>query len=74
MDAPPNLPRGEMLPRQAPQTVPPGVPRWVTAELLAETIRVWQPYYSEPLTAEDALAMILSVGQLFAGREPPKST
>ena len=45
--------------------VPPGAPSWVTAELIAETLRVWQPYYRTPLTPEDALEMIIGVGQLF---------
>lgn len=53
-------------------SVPPGAPAWVTTELIAHTIRVWQPYYDTPLTAEDALAMILGVtrlvGQLYGGR------
>lgn len=45
--------------------VPPGAPRWVTADLIAKTIRVWQRYYPEPLTADDALSMIINVGNLF---------
>jgi hypothetical protein len=46
-------------------TLPPGAPSWVTPELVARTLEVWQPYYSDPLTPEDALAMILGVGCLF---------
>jgi hypothetical protein len=45
--------------------VPPGAPGWVTRELIELTIRVWQPYYQVLLTAEDALAMIQSVGRLY---------
>ena len=30
------------------------------------TICVWQPYYHAPLTAEDALAMLLGTSQLLA--------
>lgn len=45
--------------------VPPGTPRWITAELIQTTIRVWQPYYQEMLSPEDALTMILTVGRLF---------
>ena len=45
-------------------TVPPGAPSWVTPELIAHTLRVWQPYYREQLIPEDALDMILSVGRI----------
>jgi hypothetical protein len=37
----------------------------VTPELIEQTIRVWQPRYGEPLTPDDALAIILNVGRLF---------
>jgi len=55
-------PPGTVVPRCV---VPAGAPAWVTAELLSETIRVWQPYYAESLTVQDALGMILDVGNLF---------
>jgi hypothetical protein len=45
--------------------VPSGAPNWVTSELIEHTIRVWQPYYEPPLTADDALAIIQSASQLF---------
>jgi hypothetical protein len=45
-------------------TVPPGAPSWISAQLIAETIRVWQPYYAETLTPIDALDMILNVSRL----------
>jgi len=54
--------------------VPPGAPRWVTAELIEHTLRVWQPYYAERLSVDDALEMILNVaalGELL--REKPKN-
>jgi hypothetical protein len=41
------------------------LPDWITDELVEKTIAVWQPYYSDPLTAEDAAYIILSVGRLF---------
>jgi len=44
--------------------VPSGAPDWVTAELLEEAIEVWQPYYEEDLTVEDALEITLNVGRL----------
>jgi hypothetical protein len=40
-------------------------PSWITPELIERTLRVWQPYYAAPLQPEDAVTMILSVGQLF---------
>lgn len=50
-----------------PVAVPAGAPRWVSAGLLAETIRVWQPHYAGLLTAEDALEILLNVSRLCAG-------
>ena len=53
-------------PKSVPQgVVPAGAPNWVTSELLAQTIEVWQPYYREPLTSDDALEMLLGVGRLL---------
>lgn len=46
-------------------TVPPGAPAWVSCELIEETIRVWQPYYAESLTVDDAVAIIQAVQQLL---------
>lgn len=45
--------------------VPHGAPRWITAELIAETIAVWQPYYDQSLTVDDALEILLNVTELF---------
>jgi hypothetical protein len=57
--------------RDKPQTseanevrVPPGAPAWVTPELIQHTLRVWQQFYEHPLTAQDALTMILSTGRI----------
>ena len=49
----------------AKSIVPAGAPDWITAELIAETIRVWQPYYEAVLTPEEAVTMIQSVGRLY---------
>ena len=46
--------------------LPPGLPKWVTAELLTMTLEVWQPYYADPLTAEDAAAMLTGTGRLLS--------
>ena len=45
--------------------MPPGAPGWVTLELIAKTIQTFQKHYTEVLTPEIALEMILGVGQLF---------
>jgi hypothetical protein len=42
-----------------------GAPAWVTEQLIASTLRVWQPFYNESLTAADALEILLGVGQLL---------
>ena len=48
-----------------PGNVPVGTPEWITAELIEQTIRVWQPYYREVLTPEEAVTMIQAVGRLY---------
>lgn len=45
--------------------LPAGTPYWITAELITQTIRVWQPYYVAVLTPEEAVTMINSVGRLY---------
>jgi hypothetical protein len=42
-----------------------GAPLWITAESVLDTLATWQPYYAEKLTAEDAVDMLIRVGQLF---------
>jgi hypothetical protein len=49
----------------SPDMVPAGTPEWITPHLIAETIRVWQPYYREVLTPEEAVTMIRNVGRLY---------
>jgi hypothetical protein len=48
-----------------PDIVPAATPEWITAHLIAETIRVWQPYYAEVITPEEAVTMIRNVGRLY---------
>ncbi len=48
-----------------PSIVPAGAPDWITPELVEATIRVWQPYYKEVLTPEEAVTMITNVGRLY---------
>lgn len=45
--------------------VPPGLPAWITAELIEQTIIVWQPYHANPLTVQDAVDIMQAAGQLF---------
>lgn len=54
--------------------VPAGAPDWITAELIDATIRTWQPFYKDVLTAEEAVTMLVDVGRLFdaiSSRSPP---
>jgi hypothetical protein len=45
--------------------VPPGSPAWVTPKEIEDTLRVWQPYYQQLLTAIDALEMLINVRNLL---------
>lgn len=42
-----------------------GLPDWVTRERIAHTKAVWQPFYSTPLTDEEAVEILLTVGNLY---------
>ena len=48
-----------------PLIVPSGAPKWVTSELIADTLDVWQPYYQTPLSVDDALEMLLGAANLL---------
>jgi hypothetical protein len=43
----------------------PALPAWITPDLIAQTRAVWQPYYPQPLTDDDAVEMLLTVGHLY---------
>lgn len=45
--------------------VPAGTPAWITAKLIALTLKVWQPHYKEQLSPQDAVTIVLNVGKLF---------
>lgn len=45
--------------------VPDAAPDWITPKLIQQTKRVWQPYYSDPLTDDEVVAMIVGVGCLI---------
>jgi hypothetical protein len=38
---------------------------WITPDLVALTLKVWQPLYRGRLSRDDAVAMLLAVGRLF---------
>lgn len=42
-----------------------GTPSWITPELVASTLGVWQPHYDAPLTEQDAFEILIQVGRLF---------
>ena len=48
-----------------PSIVPAGTPDRITTDLIEQTIRVWQPYYREVLTPEEAITIIQTVGRLY---------
>jgi hypothetical protein len=58
----PSLTKGK---GQTPAIVPAGLPAWVTAEYIDETIRVWQPYSKTPLTPADAIEIIMNMSRLL---------
>lgn len=55
----------EPLQERSGAAPPAGSPSWVTAELIADTIATWQPYFREALTTEDALEILQDVGHLI---------
>ena len=56
---------GQTVPTPSyPAIVPAGAPKWITPELIRETLRVWQVYYPERLTVDDALTILISVSLL----------
>lgn len=46
--------------------MPKGLPAWITPQLVHLTLRVWQPYYAETLTTEEAVTILLNTGRLLA--------
>lgn len=45
--------------------VPEGAPAWVSASLIRDTIKIWQPYYHVQLHPVDALEMIMGASRLM---------
>ena len=59
------------IPRERIASVLEGAPSWITQALIADTQRIWQPYYDQALTEVDALGILLDVGQLLDLLEDP---
>ena len=57
-------------PQETRGLVPPGVPAWISEELVAKTITVWQRFYATPLTVEDAVEMLMRVSNLLRVLHP----
>ena len=55
----------ESSPKGPAGSVPPGCPDWITPDLLEMTITVWQRFYAVTLTVEDAVEMLMRVGNLM---------
>lgn len=49
--------------------LPPGAPTWITADLIRDTVDVWQPYYDRELTADDAVEILQNVAHMFDALE-----
>lgn len=52
-----------------------GAPTWITPTLVQDTWQTFRPYYGPDMTAEDAVEILLNVGNLFELLiEKPRST
>jgi hypothetical protein len=40
-------------------------PAWITPELIALTIKTWQPRYTDQITREQAIGMLVNFGALI---------
>lgn len=40
-------------------------PTWITPDLVELTVKTWRPYYAQPLTIDEAIDRIRSVGRLW---------
>lgn len=45
--------------------LPAGTPAWISSELVEQTLKVWQPRYSEPLSVEDAISILTGASGLM---------
>jgi hypothetical protein len=49
--------------------LPEGLPGWITTEAIEDALRTWQPYYATELTRDDAVAILITAGNLFTALE-----
>jgi hypothetical protein len=47
-------------------TIPDGLPVWITPQLVHLTLKVWQRYYAETLSNDDAVTILLNAGRLLS--------
>ena len=45
-------------------------PAWIADDLIASTLKTWQPFYKKRLTRSDAIEMLLAAGNLIDCLEP----
>ncbi len=52
------------------------LPGWITADVIAETRAVWQPFYEKELTNDEIVDLLLNIGNLFRllKRKPHEET
>lgn len=53
--------------------LPPATPAWITPELVALTLRTWQPYYGRTLSAEECIEIIRGVAELTQALGPTRA-
>lgn len=59
-------------------TLPAGAPAWITVEVLTDTLESYQPLYTEPMTVDEALGILINFGNVLSvlkgdGREKVKT-
>lgn len=59
-----NAKKGDIA-RERADALAPGTPAWITPKLARRTLETWQPLYKKPLTLDDAVTILISVGRLF---------
>lgn len=62
-----------MLDPAHPQPADPALPAWVTPALIVSAVATFQPYYAEPLTRQDAVEILLTMGNVFRILSAPES-